>query len=170
MASIIAGYNRALDLFYATAGIIVFIVFVLIVTDVGIRSIGWQPWLLSSVLVEYGLLWFAMLAAPSLVRTKGHVFIDAITQLMPPAIQRVLAKMVYVICIAASLTFAWYSLLLLMAAFTSGQVDIRAVEVPLWTLLAPLPFAFALVAVEFARYLLGFDSMYGDRTEARDTV
>ncbi len=56
-----------------------FIIFVLIVTDVGIRSIGWQPWLLSSVLVEYGLLWFAMLAAPSLVHAKGHVFIGAIT-------------------------------------------------------------------------------------------
>ena len=111
-----------------------------------------------------------MLAAPQLVRTKGHVFIDAITQLLPARIQNVLAKVVYLICIASSLTFCWYSLGLFIDAFSSDQVDIRAVDMPLWILLMPLPFAFALVAMEFFRYLIGVDSMYGSRTEARDTV
>jgi TRAP-type C4-dicarboxylate transport system permease small subunit len=170
MASIIAGYNRVLNWLYALAGIIIFTIFLLIVSDVVIVAVGLQPWLMSSVLVEYGLLWFAMLAAPQLVRTKGHVFIDAITQLLPARIQYWLAKLVYVICIASSLTFCGYSAQLLIVAFSSGEVDIRAVDMPLWLLLAPLPFTFALVALEFGRYLVGIDDMYGSRTDARDTV
>ena len=62
--------------------------FLLIVSDVLIRTVGLKPWLYSSVLVEYGLLWFTMLAAPWLARNKAHVFIDAITQLLPAAAQQ----------------------------------------------------------------------------------
>jgi hypothetical protein len=32
-----------------------------------------------------------------------------------------------------------------------------------------MPIGFALVAVEFLRYLFGFDDMYDKRTDARDT-
>ena len=52
----------------------IFAVFVLIVSDVLIRLVGLKPWLYSSVLVEYGLLWFTMLATPWLARNKRHVF------------------------------------------------------------------------------------------------
>ena len=41
---------------------------------------------------------------------------------------------------------------------------------PLWTLLLPIPFCFFLVAIEFGRYLIGLDNMYGDRTDARENV
>ena len=36
----------------------------------------------------------------------------------------------------------------------------RGEDFPLWTLLFPIPFSFALVAVEFCRFLFGFDDMY----------
>ncbi len=41
---------------------------------------------------------------------------------------------------------------------------------PMWTLLAPLPPCFLMVAIEFVRYLVGIDSMYSTRTEVRDSV
>ena len=117
------------------AGIIVMGVFVLIVTDVFIRLLGGKPWLYSSILVEYGLLWFTMLGAPWLVRAKGHVFIDAMTQLLPERPQRLLAKFVYLLCIVSAMTFGYFSLDLLIDSIVENQIDTRGEDMPLWSLL-----------------------------------
>ena len=170
MEQIAAVYIRFLELLKALAGVIIFCVFVLIVSDVLIRTVGLKPWLYSSVLVEYGLLWFTMLAAPWLARNKAHVFIDAITQLLPPALQQVLAKLVYLVCVVMSLVVAYYSTVLLITAFAEGQIDTRAVDMPEWTLYAPIPLCFLLIAIEFLRFLLGYDSMYGSRSDVRESA
>ena len=170
MSSIAGAYNGLINGLRYLAGVVIFGIFVLIVADVFVRLIGIPPWLYSNILVEYGLLWFAMLAAPHLVRTKGHVFIDAITQLLPQGVRRVTAKIAYLICIVSSLVFSYYSLELLIAAIADNEIDVRAVDMPLWTLLLPIPFCFALVAIEFIRYFIGWDSMYGERTELKESV
>jgi hypothetical protein len=66
--------------------------------------------------------------------------------------------------------FSYFSFQLLIEAIESGQMDVRGEDMPMWTLLLPIPICFFLVAIEFGRYLIGLDSMYGDRTEARETV
>jgi len=38
----------------------------------------------------------------------------------------------------------------------------------LWWIYAPMPLGFFLVAVEFIRYLLGFDDMFGSRTDVKE--
>jgi C4-dicarboxylate transporter, DctQ subunit len=170
VSSITLAYNGLINALRCLAGVVIFGIFVLIVADVFVRLIGIRPWLYSNILVEYGLLWFAMLAAPHLVRTKGHVFIDAITQLLPQDVRRVTAKIAYLICVVSSLTFSYYSLQLLIGAIADNEIDVRAVDMPLWTLLLPIPFCFVLVAIEFIRYLIGWDSMYGERTEVKESV
>ena len=174
MTEISAAYIRLLNGLRALSGVIVFCIFVLIVIYGGIRrvgpTLGIQPWIYSFGVVEYGLLWFAMLAAPWLVREKGHVFIDAVTQLLAPGIRRIIAKIAYLICVCSTLIFSYFSFELLVDAFATGQTDTRGEDMPLWTLLFPIPFCFFLVAIEFGRYLLGFDDMYGDRTDVRDNV
>jgi C4-dicarboxylate transporter DctQ subunit len=161
-------YLQFLTLLKTLAGVVIFCVFLLIVFDVVVRSAGFQTWQASSVLAEYGLLWFTMLAAPWLARHKAHVFIDAITQLLPAAVQQVLAKLVYLTCVIFSLIVFYYSLKLLIDAIATDQIDVRAVDMPLWSLLAPIPLCFLLVAIEFLRFLLGYDSMYGSRTDVRE--
>ena len=124
MRRVAAGYLAFLNLLKALAGAVIFTVFLLIVSDVLIRLAGFKPWLYSSVLVEYGLLWFTMLSAPWLARNKRHVFIDAITQLMPGAAQRAMAKIVYLVCVAISSVAFYYSLRLLITAIAQHQIDI----------------------------------------------
>jgi TRAP-type C4-dicarboxylate transport system permease small subunit len=170
MGRVAAAYLHLINLLKVLSGVIIFIVFILIVSDVLIRLVGLKPWLYSSVLVEYGLLWFTMLAAPWLARTKGHVFIDAITQLLPPAAQRVIAKFTYLVCVATSLAFSFYSFRLLLSAIAGHEIDTRAIDMPMWTLLAPLPPCFLMVGIEFVRFLIGIDTMYSNRTEVRDSV
>jgi C4-dicarboxylate transporter DctQ subunit len=161
-------YLQFLTLLKMLAGIVIFGVFLLIVTDVLIRTVGLNPWLVSSVLVEYGLLWFTMLAAPWLARHKAHVFIDALTQLLRPSAKYILEKFVYLSCVIVSLVVCYYSLRLLITAIDEGQLDTRAIDAPLWTLYAPIPLCFLLVAIEFLRFLLGYDTMYGSRSDVRE--
>ena len=159
---------------------VIFGVFVLIVLDVGVTILAGKaeylgiedleiaPWDRTHGLVEYGLLWFTMLAAPWLARIKGHVFIDAVTELLSPAVQKVTAKFAYLVAFTGSFAFAIYSLLLLVEAIEDEMIDERGADMWLWTLYFPMPFAFALVAVEFLRYLIGFDDMYGRRTDLKE--
>ena len=170
LAPIVVAYNKMINGMRYLAGILIFIAFVLIVMDVFVRLVGIPPWLYSTILVEYGLLWFTMLAAPYLVRIKGHVFIDAITQLLPGGAQRVLANVSCLACVTVSVVFCYFSFQLLLDAIADNISDTRAVDMPQWTLLLPIPFCFALVAIEFGRYLIGIDSMYGNRTDVKDNV
>ncbi len=170
MKKISVGYAAVLDALHVLAGVVVFSIFVLIVADVLMRLVGIPPWTYISAIVEYGLLWFTMLAAPWLARNKGHVFIDAITVLLPPGVRRVLAKIAYAICICSTLVFSLYSFDLLIDAIIMGHQDTRGEDMPLWTLLLPMPFCFLMVSIEFGRYLIGIDDMYGVRTDAKDSV
>ena len=174
LGGVIRAYNLLINLLRFLAGVVVFGIFVLICVDVLLRIlggyVGMQPWTYSVPVVEYGLLGFAMLAAPYLVRIKGQELIEAVTSIVPPRVQWVMAKLSYLGCIVASCIFAWYSWGVLLEAMLRGTLDIRAEEIPLWYLILPMPLCFALVAVEFGRYLIGIDSMYGDRTEVRENV
>ena len=173
-AHVIRAYNALINLLRVLAGVVVFGIFVLICVDVLLRLlggyVGMQPWTYSVPVVEYGLLWFAMLAAPYLVRIKGHVFIEAVTSIVPPRVRWGMEKLSYLGCIVAACIFAWYSWGVLLEAMQRGTLDIRAEEIPLWYLILPMPICFALVAIEFIRYLIGIDTMYGDRTEVRENV
>jgi C4-dicarboxylate transporter, DctQ subunit len=168
MARFAALYRLGLFALARVAGAIVFAIFVLIVADVLMRTAGLQPWAYTTVLVEYGLMWFTMLAAPWLVRTKGHVYIDAVTQLAPPRMRRVLARLSHLISVATCGTFFVYALRRFLATFASGEIDSRGEDIAIWLLFLPMAVGFLLVTIEFGRYLVGIDSMYGDRTEVRE--
>ena len=150
------------------ASVIIFISFVLIVLDVALIMFGYSGREATMGLVEYGLLWFTMLAAPWLARIKGHVYIDALTEFFNPAVQQVAAKLAYVVAIAGASISGWFSVDLWWEAYTTEMVDERGVELMQWWLYAPMPIGFFLVAIEFLRYLIGIDDMYGSRTEVKE--
>ena len=170
MQSIIKAYNALLQGMAVLSGVLIFASFVMIVVDVSMRIVGLKPPLFTVATVEYILLWFTMLAAPWLARIKGHVFIDAVTQFLPPAIKTVVAKIVYTICVVSCSIYAVHSYLLFDYAWKRGLVDLRTVDMPQWIIYLPMPICFALVAVEFMRFLLGFDDMYDKTVAEREGV
>ena len=170
MQGIIKAYNYVINGLAMGAGILISVAFLLIIVDVSMRMTGFTPPAYTITFVEYILLFFTMFSAPWLVRVKGHVFIDAITQLLPGAVQAVLAKFVYVICICSTLTFCYVSFGLLTEAIDTGNLDVRGVDMPAWLLFAPMPPCFLLVAGEFLRYLIGVDDMYGSRSDVKESV
>jgi len=150
------------------AGIIVLVIFVLITLDVLLPLIGIQPWDGTLGVVEYGLLWFTILAAPWLARIKGHVFIDAVAEMLPPGVKKVTSKIAYLVAITGSLMLAYFSWLLLAESYIDQNIDERSIELMLWWIYAPMPPCFVLVAIEFIRYLVGIDDMYGSRTDVKE--
>ena len=49
-------------------------------------------------------------------------------------------------------------------------MDLRTVDMPQWVIYLPMPICFTLVAVEFTRFLLGFDDMYDKKVADREGV
>jgi len=161
-------HNWLINALKFVSGLIVIAIFVLIVLDVLLPLIGVQPWDGTLGVVEYGLLWFTILAAPWLARVKGHVFIDAVAEMLPPVVKKVTSKIAYMVAIAGSLMLAYYSWLLLVESYVDENIDERSIELMLWWIYAPMPLSFVLVAIEFIRFLVGIDDMYGSRTDVKE--
>ena len=170
MNVIFKAYNQVLHGMAGLAGIAIFAAFVMIVVDVLMRITGLEPFIFILTTVEYILLWFTMLAAPYLLRIKAHVFIDAVTQFMPPSIKKAVAKLVYVLCIIACCIYGYHLVILLVESIQSGELDMRSFEIPIWILFVPMPLCFFMCAIEFIRYLVGIDDMYSQSIQERDNV
>ena len=170
MSVLVKGYNYLLHGMAICAGIVISVATLLIIIDVLMRITMMDPLLFILTTVEYSLLYFTMFAAPYLVRIKGHVFIDAVTQFFPPAVKKVVAKIVYLACIIGSLVFCYYLTGLFLEAFDSGEIDMRSFEIPMWVLFAPMPSCYFMCAVEFTRYLVGIDDMYDQKLTERESA
>lgn len=154
-----------------TACAIIPYIFTSIVVDVTIRTLGMSPPLFTSSIVEYALLYVAMLSAPFLVREKGHVAIEALLSVMPPVLQRFLAFVVYLTCTASSLLFSYFSFWLMFYAWQDGILDIRGIDLPMWTQYLPMFVGFLFVGLEFLMYLVGVRHYYSyDLGEVKDGV
>ena len=145
--------------------------FTMIVIDVSIRMMGYNPPLFTSSVVEYALLYIAMFAAPWLVREKGHVSIEAVITQLPAPMQRFLAKFVYLVCMLASILFSYFSWQLLLDAWESGQMDMRGVDMPYWAQFLPMFIGFVFISLEFLMYLIGRRHYYSyDLGDVKDGV
>ena len=162
-------YNLILMGCVVLAGVLIAAAIMLVVVDVMVRAFGFHPFGFTVAFVEYILLYFVLLAAPYLVREKGHVCAEVVFSQLRGRVRLVCEKLVYLICIGVSLVFAWTGAQLFLEAIRFGYVDERSVDVPYWALYVFYPLCFTLVAVEFSRYLLGYDSMYA-RHDALETM
>jgi C4-dicarboxylate transporter DctQ subunit len=144
----------------AVAGASIVAAFVLIVVDVTMRTIGLRPPAMTSAVVEYVLLYFTLFAAPYLVREKGHVFVDAVISRLTGRTRWIVEKFAYLICVVTSLAFAFVGFNLAIEAIGSGTIEERSIDVPSWVDYWAVGPIFLIVAIEFARYLIGRDSMY----------
>ena len=98
MTALKKAYTALIDAMAIAAGATLLWLMVSVVGSVLMRNMGMQPfaWLFTSA--EYGLLYMTMLGAPWLVREKGHVHIELITSILPPAVRNVVSRSVALAC------------------------------------------------------------------------
>jgi len=162
-------YTRLLLGLAALAGSLIILGIALVVIDVSLRTLGYRPPGFTVAFVEYILLYFVLLSAPYLVREKGHVFTDMFIRRLGSRPRRILEKAIYLLCSIVALVFAVMGAQLFLESIEFGYVDERSVDIPYWALYVLFPLSFALIAIEFTRYLLGNDSMY-QRDQPLDSV
>ena len=81
-------YDNLIMALALLAGVMIASVFFFIVFDVTLRTTGFRPPEFVSAVSEYVLLYVTMLAAPWLVRERGHVRIGSFLSFAPPHFQR----------------------------------------------------------------------------------
>lgn len=170
MAFICKAYNGLIIGLAILGGLMLALIFVGIVADVTMRTLGFNSIQWYSAIAEYCLLFSTMFGAPWLVRLKGHVVVESLTMALPELMRKLMAKFVYVICILLSLLFVHYGWIEMVGAINSGELDLRSIDMPKWILFVPFPLGFSLVAIEFGRYLLGFDSYYSGKVGSGESL
>jgi TRAP-type C4-dicarboxylate transport system permease small subunit len=131
------------------AGILLLFMTVMIGADVLLRNIdagGIPP---SNELSEDILYLITLLAAPGLLRRGQHIRVDIVLQVLPHPIGWLLEWVGDVVGLICCLIFVWYGADVAAASFFDGSVSIKTLVLPEWWLLAPMPLAFALLALEF---------------------
>ncbi len=146
--------------------------FTMITVDVTMRELlVMRPPLFTQTVVEYGLLYIAMLSAPWLVRERGHVAIEALIAVLPRIIQRFLAFVVYLTCFLVSLLFTYFSAVIMYDYWAGGEIDTRSIDIPYWLQFLPMTIGFFFIALEFLMFLLGVRHYYSyDLGEVKDGV
>jgi TRAP-type C4-dicarboxylate transport system permease small subunit len=149
MEALSAWYGRVLDAFMLVAAALILVMALAIGGDVLFRNLGTRglPW---SAEISEDILYLVTLAtAPWLLRQGQHIRVDIVLRVLPRRLAWTLEWLGDVLGLACSLYFVIYGTRVALESYRSGAVSIKTLVTPEWWLLAPLPIAFALVAIEF---------------------
>ena len=162
MRGLIRVHNAVITGLAGLGGLVLTAIFLAIVYDVTVRTIGIPSPLWTVTLAEYGLLYSTLLATPWVLRRKSHVFITIFISRLSGRPRIWAERLVYVAGIGICSLLAYYSFSVVVSEYIRGFEDIRSFAMPGWIVTAPVPLAFFLLAIEFARYLFGSDSMLSE--------
>ena len=128
----------------------------------GMHGVSW-----ANEVTEYALYFITMLTAPWLLRQGMHIRIDVLLRAIPPRLAWACEWAVDLIALVCCCVIAWYGVKAALSSHAIGGTVVKVLSVPEWWLLAPLPAAFALLAIEVLfRMQRLFAAERGPRTDA----
>jgi TRAP-type transport system small permease protein len=149
ISSLSRWYGRLLDGMLSAAGVLLLAMTLIIGADVFLRNIGAGGVPPSNELSEDFLYLITLLAAPGLLRQGQHIRVDIVLRVLPLRIGWLMEWVGDIIGLACCVVFVWYGFSVAATSFMDGALSIKTLVLPEWWLLAPMPVAFALLAVEF---------------------
>ena len=165
-------YGRLLAGF-ALAGCAVLLATMLVIcVDVLLRNVRVVPGMLgvpwANEVTEYALYLITMLTAPWLLRQGMHIRVDVLLRAMPRRLAWYCEWVADMLALACCIVIAFYGLKAVLSSNAIDGMVVKALSVPEWWLLLPLPIAFALLAVEV---LFRMERLYtGERGPRTDAV
>jgi TRAP-type C4-dicarboxylate transport system permease small subunit len=142
-------YGHVLEAMMLLAGLLLLVMTFMIGADVVLRNIGAGGVAVSNELSEDILYLITLLTAPWLLRQGRHIRVDIVLRVLPPRVAWALEWLGDAIGIVCCLYFVWYGAGVTVASYLNGSLSIKTLVTPEWWILAPLPIAFALLAIEF---------------------
>ncbi|MEL6232854.1 MAG: TRAP transporter small permease subunit [Pseudomonadota bacterium] len=131
-----------------------------IVFQASARSFGYSGSSHIFTFSEFGLLYIVMAASPWLVRVRGHVFIELLSAAVPAAYTRPYSRVVAALCALICLVLVYYAGLNTARAYRFGDADMRSLDMPKYLLLGAMPICFALMAINFLRFVFGKEMLH----------
>ncbi len=98
------------------------------------------------------VLWLAMLSAAMAAGHLKHIRIDVLERLLPPSVQRWVARLMLLSTGAICLSMAWLSLRMVALEFEFRTQAF--LNVPNWVVVLIVPIGFALMAARFLAHAL----------------
>jgi TRAP-type C4-dicarboxylate transport system permease small subunit len=142
-------FGRLLDSLAMLAALILLAMVVVVTADILLRNLAAASISWANEVTEYALYLITLLTAPWLLRRGQHVRLDIILTLMPPRVAWLMEAAGDVLGFAVCLVLVRYGVAITVDSARLGAITIKNLVFPEWWLLAPLPIAFALLAVEF---------------------
>lgn len=146
-------YEAAMTAAGALSGLVLCVISLLISADVVMRNagLGTMAWIVE--VSEYSLPIATFLAAPWVLYKGGHVRIEILLSGLPRPVAAVLEIAADTIGAAISGAFLYYGLVIIAESRQVEAMLVKTLSLPEWWMLLPLPFSFALLAIEFVRRL-----------------
>ena len=142
-------FGRILDGLMLVACLLLLAMSVMIGADVVTRNIGLGGIAWSGEVSENIIYLLTLLSAPWLLRQGQHIRVDILLRALPGRMAWLLEWAGDILGLACSLYFVWYGWAVLAASYRAGAITIKTLITPEWWMLAPLPVAFLLLAIEF---------------------
>ena len=127
------------------------LVAMLVTLDVLARNLGAGtfPWVVE--VSEYSLPFATYLAAPWLLYRNEHVRLDLLLTSLRPGAARAVDRGADLVGLIICLVFLWFGVYVIADSANHGSMVDKTLSFPEWWLYVPVPFCFALLAVEFVR-------------------
>lgn len=176
MRKISAIYEWVIAGFAALAGVLSVGMALWVTYDVMARYLLRQPTIWAVDLSEYALVWITFLAAPWVLKQRGHVRIEIFVDRLPFHLRWPLDVFTSAIGAVGCAILAWQGAVTTWDSYTRGLTMAKAWEVPQFLLYLIIPIGSLLLAVEFARYVSHHlrerraDSIVSERVEERRII
>jgi len=145
------------------AAVYVALIMIAIVYASSFRYFGLYYSPLTIPFIEYGFIYILFLGSPLLVRIRGHVYIEMLTAALGEFQRRVVSRLICLMAVGVCITWAWYTGLLFLERYDDNMAydELRAdFDIPLWVSTLPFPIGFALMAIEFLRFVFAAEPMH----------
>jgi len=169
MERLSALYGKLLTGLALLACLLIFLMMLMICADVLLRNVALIPGLRglawSNEVSEGMLFLITMLTAPWILRRGQHIRVDILLVALPRRTAWYCEWAADTLAFACCLVMMFYGLSATRASYQAGSMTIKTLVTPEWWMLAPLPAAFALLAVEV---LFRMQRLYAGERGPRD--
>lgn len=149
MARLSSLFGRLFDTLAIIAALMLLAMVAVVTADILLRNTVRVGFAWANEVSEYALYLTTLLTAPWLLRRGQHVRIDMLLVAVPGRIAWAMEALADIVGLVASLMMVWYGIVMTAQSARLGSLTIKNLVFPEWWLLAPLPFFFVLIAIEF---------------------
>ena len=142
-------YGRLLDALAGAAALLLLAMVIVVTGDILLRNLIVKGFVWANEVSEYALYLITLLTAPWLLRRGQHVRLDLILSAVPRRAAWLMEAVGDILGFVVCLVMVRYGSLMTFEAYRNGSITIKNLIFPEWWMLAPLPIAFVLLAIEF---------------------